>query len=91
MRPEKSKLLLWHSAYTIWVGPRCVELSRAVKCQAICQTELADTRKLIWSGNTAAPQELTNDSGSTATALATAHTKIMSMRMERLHTHAHIQ
>lgn len=58
------------------------------------ERELADTRKLIWSKNTAAPQESTNDSGSsTTTTLAPAHTKIMSTRMERQHTDTltHIQ
>lgn len=45
-------------------------------------TELAETRKLIWSGTTAAPQEPTNDSGSTTPA----HSKIMSKRMKRVQT-----
>lgn len=44
-RPAKSKLLLWHRAFTIWVGPSCAELSWAVPCQAICQTESWQTQK----------------------------------------------
>lgn len=53
-----------------WAGQR--------RASSLPDIELADTRKLIWSGTTAAPQEPTNDSGTTTTP----HTKIISISGE---------
>lgn len=73
LRPKKiSKLWLWHTSYTIWSRPRCLEPSGDVGGQEP-DKELADGREPIWSGNTAAPQESANDGGSGIATTTPAH------------------